>query len=236
MQDPVKTLKLNTSTTLALFDCLAAGGRFLFVSSAEVYSGLPDPPYKETQIGSTNTTHPRSCYIEGKCCGEAICNAYRARGIQASSARLALAYGPGTKPGDRRVINAFIERGITQGKITLQDMGIAKRTYCYVSDAVEILCHILLSGKEPIYNVGGFSRITIAKLAKEIGRYLDVPVEFPAEAQELGGAPDDVSLDMSLAANEFKKTQYVPFEEGLVKTVKWQKALYAGGSQPKDKN
>ena len=186
-------------------------------------------------MGSTNTTHPRSCYIEGKCCGEAICNAYRDRGIQASSARLALAYGPGTKPGDRRVINSFIERGITQGKITLQDMGIAKRTYCYVSDAVEILCHILLNGKEPVYNVGGFSRITIAQLAKEIGHYLNVPVEFPADARELGGAPEDVSLDMSLAENEFRKTQYVPFDEGLIKTIKWQKALYAGVSQPKDK-
>ncbi|MFA6129484.1 MAG: NAD-dependent epimerase/dehydratase family protein [Candidatus Omnitrophota bacterium] len=235
MQDPVRTLKLNTATVLALFDHLAAGGRFLFVSSAEVYSGLPNPPYKETQMGSTNTTHPRSCYIEGKCCGEAICNAYRDRGIQASSARLALAYGPGTKPGDRRVINSFIERGITQGKITLQDMGIAKRTYCYVSDAVEILCHILLNGKEPVYNVGGFSRITIAQLAKEIGHYLNVPVEFPADARELGGAPEDVSLDMSLAENEFRKTQYVPFDEGLIKTIKWQKALYAGVSQPKDK-
>lgn len=236
MQDQIKTLKLNTSTTLALFDCLATEGRFLFLSSAEVYSGLPNPPYRETQIGTTNTTHARSCYIEGKRCGEAICNAYRARGIKVSSARLALAYGPGTKPADRRVINAFIERGVTQGKITLQDAGIAKRTYCYVSDAVEILWHILLRGTEPIYNVGGKSRVTIAELARQVGRYLGVPVEFPNDARELGGAPEDVSLDMSLVQKEFKKTQYVSFEEGLARTIEWQKALYSLQLQTKDKN
>jgi nucleoside-diphosphate-sugar epimerase len=227
MEQPVKTLMINTSTTLALFNRLEADGHFLFVSTSEVYSGLPNPPYKETQIGTTNTTHPRSCYIEAKRCGEAICNAYRARGVNASSARLALAYGPGTKFGDRRVLNAFIERGLTQGKIALQDMGAARRTYCYVSDAVEILWHILLSGNEPIYNVGGSSRTTIAELALKVGHYLDVPVEFPADSKELKGTPEDVYLDMSLVKSDFKKTQYVSLDEGLARTIEWQKALYA---------
>jgi len=226
MEEPVKTLMINTSTTLALFDRLEAGGHFLFVSTSEVYSGLPNPPYKETQIGTTNTTHPRSCYIEAKRCGEAICNAYRARGVNASSARLALAYGPGTKFGDRRVLNAFIERGLTQGKIALQDTGAARRTYCYVSDAVEILWHILLRGNEPIYNVGGSSRTTIAELALKVGHYLGVPVEFPADSRELEGTPEDVYLDMSLVKSGFRKTQYVSLDEGLARTIEWQKALY----------
>jgi nucleoside-diphosphate-sugar epimerase len=234
MEDQVKTLKLNTSTTLALFDRLAADGQFLFLSTSEVYSGHPNPPYRETQIGTTNTTHARSCYIEAKRCGEAICNAYRARGVNASSARLALAYGPGTKLSDRRVLNAFVERGLTQGKITLQDMGSAKRTYCYVSDAIEILWNILLSGREPIYNVGGMSRTTIAELAVKVGNYLGVPVEFPTDSQELGGAPQDVYLDMSLVEREFKKDQYLSLDYGLARTIEWQKALYTQALHEKE--
>ena len=227
LEDPVKTININTVATLALFEKLNTSGRFLFLSSSEVYSGLPDAPYQETQIGTTNTTHPRSCYIEGKRCGEAICNAFRDHGIKASSARVALAYGPGTKPGDCRVLNSFIERGVTQGKITLQDMGTAKRTYCYISDTVEILFHILLRGEEPIYNVGGFSRTTIAELARSVGNILEVPVQFPEDSQELGGAPMDVYLDMSLVEKEFKKVQYVSFDTGLARTIDWQKALHA---------
>jgi len=227
MADPVKTIKLNTFTTLSLFDNLAEGGRFLFISSSEVYSGHPNPPYLETQIGTTNTTHPRSCYIEAKRCGEAICNAYRTRGVNASSARLALAYGPGTKPHDHRVLNSFVERGLIQKKIILQDMGAAKRTYCYVSDAVEIFWHIMLFGTDPIYNVGGETNTTIAELARKVGHYLDVPVRFPTDSREVGGAPEDVSLDMSLVKKQFNKTQYVSFDSGLARTINWQKVLYS---------
>ena len=225
MEDRIKTLQINTLTTFSLFEKLSPQGKFLFISTSEVYSGLANPPYIESEIGITNTTHPRSCYIEAKRCGEAICNAYRARGINAKSARLALAYGPGTKKGDLRVINSFIEKAIN-GKIMMLDEGRAKRTYCYVSDAIEIMWNILLFGKEPIYNVGGVSRTTVADLALLIGKYMSVPVIFPTHSENMVGAPDDVYLDISKVANEFHKTEYVSFKEGLERTIEWQKALY----------
>ena len=231
MADPIKTIALNTVCTLRLFDLLAPGGHLLFVSTSEVYSGLAQPPFCETRIGTTNTDHPRACYIEAKRCGEAICNAYRSRGVAASSARLALAYGPGTRRGDQRVLNVFIERALTQRGIRLQDMGGAQRTYCYVSDAVELLWHILLGADAAIYNVGGTSRLTIAELARRIGRHLDVPVEFPAGEQTLSGAPEDVQLDLGLVAREFGKTRFVPIEEGLAQTIKWQAGLYQDAAQ-----
>jgi len=226
MENPVKTLQLNTDTTFKLLERLNWNGKFFFVSSAEVYSGLTTSPYKETEIGLTNTTHPRSCYIEGKRCGEAICNAYRARGVAAKSARLALAYGPGTRKHDRRVLNSFIEKGLN-GSIKLIDQGKANRTYCYIVNAIEIMWNILLRGKEPIYNVGGNSRTTIADLAKQIGEMLKVPVVFPTESHEMTEAPSDVLLDMSLAEQEFKKTEYVSLSIGLGRTIEWQKALYS---------
>jgi len=204
---------------------LNVNGKFLFISTSELYSGLPHPPYNESQIGTTNTTHPRSCYIEGKRCGEAICNAFRQNGVAAKSARLALAYGPGTRPDDKRVLNAFIEKAF-KGKITLMDQGNAKRTYCYVSDAVEILWNILLKGTEPLYNVGGFSHTTISELAEKIGTYLNIPVEYPDKEQDLVGAPDDVYLDMNKVKQEFRKTDWVNFDEGLQRTINWQKELY----------
>jgi UDP-glucuronate decarboxylase len=226
MADQVKTITLNTFSTLQLFKKLRPEGKFLFISTSEVYSGLPNPPYKEEQIGTTNTTHPRSCYIEAKRCGEAICNAYRAKGVDAKSARLCLAYGPGTKQGDKRVLNSFIEKA-TKGKIEMMDRGEAKRTYCYIADAVEIMLAILLHGKEPIYNVGGISKTTIAELAQRIGKYMDVPVIFPENSSgTMAGAPDDVFLDMDKVKNEFNKIEYISFDEGLKKTIDWQKELY----------
>ena len=225
MQNPVKTLQLNTSSTLLLFEKLLPGGKFLFISTSELYSGLSHPPFTEQQIGTTNTTHPRACYIEGKRCGEAIVNAFREQGVKAKSARLALAYGPGTRPDDMRVLNSFIQRAL-QGKITLLDHGEAKRTYCYVADAVEMMWDILLYGKDPIYNVGGNLRTTVKEVAKKIGACLQVPVEFPETSRTLKEAPDDVYLDMSKIKDEFRKTDFVQLDEGLARTIRWQKALY----------
>jgi len=225
MQNPIETIQINTSATLSLFERLLPGGKFLFVSTAEVYSGLGSLFHRETEIGTTNTTHPRACYIEAKRCGEAICNSYRSLGVDAKSARLALAYGPGTKPGDKRVLNSFIEKGLN-GKINLLDQGLAKRTYCYVTDAVDIIWNILLFGTQPIYNVGGDSRTTIRELAEHIGKILNVPIIFPAESDQLEGAPADVQLDMSLVKAAFGKTDFISFEEGLSRTIDWQSALY----------
>ena len=226
MDDQVKTIKLNTASTFSLFDKLNAGGKFLFMSSSEVYSGLPNPPYKEQQIGTTNTDHPRSCYIEAKRCGEAICNAYRSKGVLAKSARLCLAYGPGTKPNDARVLNSFIFKGL-HGNIEMLDRGLAERTYCYVSDAVEILWRILLNGQDPIYNVGGISKVSIKELATMIADYLLVSVVMPPELDEgVAGAPNCVSLDMTKVKEEFKKDDYISLKEGLRRTIEWQRLLY----------
>lgn len=225
MEDPIKTIELNTTCTIALCEKLKKGGKFLFLSTSELYSGLPNPPYREDQVGTTNTTHPRSCYIEAKRCGEAIVNAYRGQGLNAKSARLSLAYGPATKPNDQRAINSFIQKALA-GKLELLDEGLARRTYCYVEDAVEILWNILLFGKEPIYNVGGISSVTIAELAGTIGKFLNVAVIFPKVPKQDRAAPEDVRLDMTKVKDEFNKTEYISLDRGLARTIEWQKLLY----------
>ena len=225
MAEPVKTLKLNTSVVFELFSSLVANGSFLFISSSEVYSGLLNSPFTEEQIGTTNTNHPRACYIEAKRCGEAICKAYSEAGFKATSARLALGYGPGTKLGDKRVLHSFIERALKDRKLILMDMGEAKRTYCYVTDAIEMLLNIMHHGKYDIYNVGGRSRTTIADLANKIGEKIGVSVEFPNVSASLSSAPDDVFLSLNRYETEFGSKSFVSLDEGLSQTIRWQKAL-----------
>ncbi len=223
MQNPLKTIKLNTAVTLLLLEKLKAKGKFLFISSSEIYSGLKSP-YKEYQIGTTNTDHSRACYIEAKRCGEAIINSARMNGVDAKSARLSLAYGPGTKKDDARVINSFIRKALTEEKIEMMDSGEAMRTYCYVTDAVETMWKILLYGKEHVYNVGGISKISIAGLGKIIGKILDVPVIIPkSKKQALSGAPDAVSLELKKIKKEFGKKEFISIKKGLKKTIEWQK-------------
>jgi UDP-glucuronate decarboxylase len=228
MEHPEKTVKLNTTVTLFLLEnILTKTGKFLFISSSEVYSGLLNPPYYEEQIGSTTPNHPRACYIEAKRCGEAIINIFRRKGASAVSARLSLAYGPGTRHDDRRVLNNFIKKALVEKKIKLLDEGIAKRTYCYVSDAINMMWKILLEGKAEVYNIGGVSSVAIAELAKLIGEITNVPVLIPKIGSKgISGAPEEVRLDISRYISEFGECSFLDLNQGLRNTIEWQQSMY----------
>lgn len=226
-KNPIDTIKVNTEPTSYLMESLNPNGSFLFCSSSEVYSGLNDWYASENNIGTTNPQHPRSAYIEGKRCGEAIVHAYRATGVRAVSARIALAYGPGTKAHDSRVLNQFIEMALTKKRIELLDAGRAMRTYGYIDDVVETLWNIVLHGTQEVYNVGGDSLTSIAGLAILIGRLTDSEVIIPKElSASLTGAPQNVVMDLTRAEKEFGKTSYIGLEEGLKRTIEYQRRLY----------
>lgn len=222
LENPRKTIRLNSEATLDLLDLLPPTGRLLFLSSSEVYAGLPAGTlHREDQIGTSGPDHPRACYIEGKRCGEAACFVAHATGLNAISARLALAYGPGARAGDRRAMYSFIDSAIRERRITLLDRGEALRSYCYAPDAVKIMIRILTEGREPVYNVGGNCTFSFLEVAGKIGFILDVPVCIPDSTDSLAGAPADVSLDMSRYQMEFGPVTYTDFDIGLRRTVEW---------------
>jgi nucleoside-diphosphate-sugar epimerase len=225
LADPLLTIELNTAVTSSLVRKVKKNGRFLFFSSSEVYSGISKPPFSEVQIGTTNTNHPRASYIEGKRCGEAIVNSAReSSGLNASSIRLALAYGPGTKKNDARALNSFIDQAINLGEIRLQDSGSAWRTYCYISDAIEMSAQILLRGEEDIYNVGGLSRTSILDLAQLIADFSGAKLLTPRQVDvPESGAPDDVWMNIERARALAGKNDFVSLNDGLKKTIAWRK-------------
>jgi nucleoside-diphosphate-sugar epimerase len=221
--DKIKTININTKTTNDLFEhFLKPDGKFLFVSTSEVYSGAK-APYTERSIGTTTPQHPRACYIEGKRCGEAIVMAHREQGIDAKIARLSLAYGEGTKKDDTRVINQFIQQALETGKIQMRDDGSAQRVYCYIDDAVDMMLEILFKGTQPVYNVGGKDKITIAELAQKIAEQTDAEVYIGDKG--LNGAPEDTEMSIGLVTTEFPRT-FVSLEEGLKRTINYQRQLY----------
>lgn len=226
LDDKIKTIKLNTSSTIGLLNKLSKNGKFLFVSTSELYNGLEKEFVTEDDIGSTSPDNPRACYIEGKRTGETICHSYIEKGYDVKIARLSLGYGPGTKIGDGRVLNSFIEKGIKNDEITLMDAGQAIRTYCYITDVVEMFWNILLFGKEHTYNVGGKSEITIGGLAKMIGNKMNKEVIFPKVTQSMKGAPGIVRISIDRYLKEFNKKDFVSLDYGLDRTITWQKYIY----------
>lgn len=226
--NPLATLSINTKGLLRATQSLMPHGRLLYISSSEIYSGNNNPPHSETSCGSTTPQHPRACYIEAKRCGEAICHSFNQGNrfeATALAARVALSYGPGTRKDDDRAINQFIRQALLEGEIRLRDAGTAERTYCYITDCVERLFSIWLYGRQEVYNVGGYSHLTIRDLAEKIGKYCGVPVWAPPMVN-VDYSPKVVDLDISRIKNEFGATITVPIDEGLARTIEWQKELY----------
>lgn len=225
MGSPLDSLSINVTGLAWLMERVADGGHVLYLSSAEVYSGLTEGPFTEEKLGTTGPTHPRAHYIEAKRAGEALALAASDRGrLTVSVARLALAYGPGTRADDGRVLNEFIRSALTRGLVTMRDPGRHKRTYCYVSDAVDMMLWMLMNSQSGVFNVGGESRTSIRQLAQLVARYCGAHLTVPEGPDDgLPGAPGDVWLSL----NKLRKAGYqgnlTPLEVGLPRTIDWQR-------------
>jgi len=225
LNDSLTTIKINTNATINLLDALTPNGKFLFVSTSEVYNGNDSLNITEDQIGTTTPSHSRACYIESKRCGEAICHSYIASGYNIKIARLSLAYGPFTKLGDLRVLNSLIDKGLNNEVIELMDDGSAIRTYCYMTDVIEMFWNILLHGKDTTYNVSGFSNSSIKELADNIGIKLNKKVIVPSLSNSLAGSPKIVNISSEKYINEFNKKEFISIDEGLGNVIEWMKYI-----------
>lgn len=218
------TLRLNSEVTFLLRS--KSTERFLFTSSSEVYSGLSHSNLLESEIGLTGPQHERASYIEGKRFGE-VATLVQNEDLHSMGnvVRLALAYGPGVRVGDRRVINELISGALERGYVSILGGGDRLRTYCYVEDASEMILGALVFGTGEIYNVGGRSETSIKKMAMSIAEILSMPFQDLGKTEDSDSSPSNVNLDISKILSLIDKTDFVDFQEGLHRTVDWHKSL-----------
>jgi UDP-glucuronate decarboxylase len=229
IQNRLSTIFLNTVGLNSLLEiCSSSNGNLLFASSSEIY-GDPDerlPHTDESYNGNYSVESNRACYITSKRLGEVICHEHAKSNpdMKVHIARIALAYGPGVLENDDRVLQDFILKGSEKGLIKLLDDGSSVRNYLYITDCMEMLLNIMLHGKHPTYNVGGFEEeTTIFGLASIVGNTLGINVEKGLAADDFTkSAPKRVSLSMQRYNEEFGKVQnFVNLSQGIKNVVSW---------------
>ena len=104
--------------------------------------------------------------------------------------------------------------------IKLMDDGKGLRSYCYITDALNMLLKIMLQGKDVLYNVGGMETVSIYEMAQLVARFCGATCEA-GSGKGMKDAPDIVKLDVSKVCNEFKINKFIPFKEGLKRTIDW---------------
>jgi len=157
--DPAGTMTANVIGTHHLLE-LAREHRsegFLFFSTSEVYGLVGgEAPITEASYASLDPTELRSCYAEGKRCGETMCVAWHNQHrLPTRIVRPFHTYGPGMKLDDGRVFADLVSDVIHGRDLVLKSDGGAVRAFCYVADAVAGYFTVLFRGGDgQAYNVG----------------------------------------------------------------------------------
>jgi dTDP-glucose 4,6-dehydratase/UDP-glucuronate decarboxylase len=238
---PIETMDANINGLRFMLDyCLAQtkAGKpvegVLFYSSSEIY-GDPTPeniPTPETYRGNVSCTGPRACYDESKRFGETLCvNFTGQHGLPIKVARPFNNYGPGLKITDGRVIPDFARNILNGQDIVMLSDGSAKRTFCYVADAVLGYYKVLVKGRPgEAYNVGvevpEISMLELAERAIALGKELfgysgRIVRKESADKAYLVDNPNRRCPVITKARTEIGYEPQVTIDDGLRRSLIW---------------
>ena len=221
---PIQTLKVGSlGTHNALGLAKAKRARFLLASTSEVYGDPLVNPQSESYWGNVNPIGPRGVYDEAKRFAEAITMAYhRVHKIDTKIVRIFNTYGERMREEDGRAIPNFIGQALNDKPITVYGKGDQTRSFCYVSDLINGIHKLLMSGENYPMNIGNPNEMTILELAKEIIRltgsksriiYKGLPTDDPKVRRP----------NISKAKKILKWQPKVGLEAGLIRTINYFK-------------
>ncbi|HBU69942.1 MAG TPA: NAD-dependent dehydratase [Elusimicrobia bacterium] len=223
---PIPTLKVGAlGTHKALGLAKEKGAIFMLASTSEVYGDPLVNPQPETYWGNVNPIGPRGVYDEAKRFAEAMTMAYHTyHKVDIRIVRIFNTYGPRMRGHDGRAVPEFIRQALKNKPVTVFGKGQQTRSFCYVSDLVNGLYKLLLSGYNQPVNIGNPHEITLNELAKEIIKitgskskivYKPLPVDDPKVRRP----------DISRAQKLFKWKPEVPLVTGLTNTIQYFKGI-----------
>lgn len=228
---PIQTMKVGSlGTHKALGLALEKKAVFLLASTSEVYGDPLIHPQPETYWGNVDPVSPRGVYDEAKRFAEALTMAYhRFHGVDTRIVRIFNTYGPRMRPEDGRAIPAFVPQALRGDPITVFGDGSQTRSFCFVTDLIDGILRLLVSGIHDPVNIGNPDERTIMDLVRllleltESGsavEYKPLPVNDPKIRQP------DITRAKTLLGWEPR----VGLEEGLEITIEWFKKRLQKGN------
>ncbi|MGW6447112.1 dTDP-glucose 4,6-dehydratase [Lentzea sp. NPDC055074] len=213
--DFVLTNVLGTQTLLQ--GALNAGvGKFVHVSTDEVYGSIEDGSWTETHI-----LEPNSPYSASKASSDLLARAFhRTHGLPVSITRCSNNYGPYQFP--EKVIPLFVTNLIDGKKVPLYGDGLNVRDWLHVADHCRGI-QLVAEGGRPgeIYNIGGGTELTNRELTEKLLEATGRDWSAVEPVQDRLGHDRRYSVDISKIASELGYAPQVDFTVGLADTVEW---------------
>ncbi|WP_206517691.1 UDP-glucuronic acid decarboxylase family protein [Sphingobium algorifonticola] len=220
--NPVYTLKTSVLGALNVLELAReTNARILQASTSEVYGDPVLHPQPESYWGNVNPVGIRSCYDEGKRAAETLFMDYRRHfGVNTKLVRIFNTYGPRMNINDGRVISNFIVQALRGQNITIYGDGSQSRSFCYVSDLIEVMHQVMNTEPEfgdPI-NIGNPGEFTMLELADKIITKIGgtSKLEFQPLPQD---DPKQRQPDIGLAKSKLNWSPKVTLDDGLDETI-----------------
>ena len=216
----IRTIKANVLGIINMLGLAKKhGARILQASTSETYGDPLEHPQTETYRGNVNPIGIRACYDEGKRCAETLMFDYhRAHQVDICVVRIFNTYGPRMSAQDGRVVSNFITQAVKGEDITLYGDGEQTRSFCYVSDLIDVIVKAMDAKLTGPVNIGNPVEYTIRELAEMVIHlsgsnsklvFQDLPEDDPTRRKP----------DITKARKVLGWEPVVPVEEGIRKTI-----------------
>ncbi len=241
----IDTLKINYQGTESVLEfSRRLNCKAVLASTSDVYGRNPQLPFSEERtdhvIGSSKS--PRWAYAVSKLFDEHLALAYQdAYGFPVVLLRFFGSYGPNQNTtwwgGPQSV---FIDCVLNDKPIPIHGDGQQTRSFTYVSDTVEGIYQSMLRAEAngEIINIGNTEEITILELARRIhrlsGKSGEPNIQFIPYESFTGKKYEDVMRrvpDVRLCAQLLGVRAQVGIDEGLKRTIEWQRGFDAASQR-----
>jgi len=211
-------VETNVVGTQRLLDAAlkAKTGRFVHISTDEVYGSLDEGEWDEEQ-----PLLPNSPYAASKAASDLMVRSYhRTHGLNTVTTRCSNNYGPHHFP--EKLIPLFVTNLIDNQPVPLYGDGGNIRDWLHVDDHCRGIALVLTKGKAgEIYNIGGGTEMTNKELT---GLLLDATGQdwsLVKQVEDRKGHDRRYCVNIDKISKELGYEPQVRFEKGLADVVQW---------------
>ena len=214
-----------TGTYVLLSAALEAGvGRFLQVSTDEVYGELPwrdpgDGDHDAPRFTEETPLAPRSPYSATKAAADLLVMSYHTtHGMDVVITRCSNNYGPYQYP--EKLIPLMITNAMDNQPLPVYGDGLNVRDWIHVEDHCRGLDAALRQGRAgEVYNFGGDAERTNLQVVRGLLASLGKGEDLISFVEDRAGHDRRYAIDSSKAQRELGWAPTIDFEEGLAETV-----------------